>query len=67
PRVPAGARSSLRPLSMEGEEIKQSSGEMRREDEQSCASLNTTLVPRTQRSAPSAVRCRAGPMRQRVL
>jgi hypothetical protein len=36
PRVPAGTRSSLRPLSIEGEAIQQSSGEMRREDATAC-------------------------------
>src|SRR6478609_8095661 len=36
PRVPAGTRSSLRPLSFEGEATKQSSGEMRREDAKVC-------------------------------
>ena len=59
PRVPAGARPSLRPLGFEGEAIKQSSGEMRREDDKPCLS-NKGLVPRTLRSASSAVRCRAG-------
>ena len=38
PRVPAGSRSSLRPLSIEGEAERttQSSGEMRRESDESC-------------------------------
>ncbi len=36
PRVPAGSRSSLRPLSFEGEASKQNSGEMRREDAMVC-------------------------------
>ena len=49
PRVPAGTRSSLRPLSFEGEAMRQSSGEMRREDASPCRSLNDALVPRTLR------------------
>ena len=36
PRVPAGTRPSLRPLGQEGEATKQSSGEMRRENERPC-------------------------------
>jgi hypothetical protein len=36
PRVPAGSRSTLRPLSCEGEATKQSSGEMSREDAKVC-------------------------------
>ncbi|WP_246557100.1 hypothetical protein [Bradyrhizobium liaoningense] len=47
---PAGTRSSLRPLSIEGEATKQNSGEISREDEQPCLSLNNNLVPRTLRS-----------------
>jgi len=39
PRVPAGSRSSLRPLSIEGEATKQSSGETRREDAKVCLRL----------------------------
>ncbi|SEM36975.1 hypothetical protein [Bradyrhizobium sp. OK095] len=47
---PAGTRSSLRPLSSEGETAKQSSGEMSREDEKLCLLFNDSLVPRTLRS-----------------
>src|SRR6186713_2958371 len=36
PWEPAGSRSSLRPLSIEGEATKQSSGEMSREDAKVC-------------------------------
>jgi hypothetical protein len=39
PRVPAGSRPSLRPLSIEGEEMKQSSGETSREDAKVCLLL----------------------------
>ncbi|MET4760306.1 hypothetical protein ABIA00_001520 [Bradyrhizobium ottawaense] len=39
----------------EGEETKQSSGEMSREDDELCLSLNQALVPRTLRS--NASRC----------
>ncbi|MBR1328414.1 MULTISPECIES: hypothetical protein [Bradyrhizobium] len=39
PRVRAGTRPSLRPLGYEGGEIKQSSGEIRREDEKACPRL----------------------------
>jgi hypothetical protein len=43
PRVPAGTRSSLRPLTEEGGETKQSSGEMSREDAKVCL-RRTTLM-----------------------
>ncbi|MEY9292467.1 hypothetical protein ABH979_005541 [Bradyrhizobium ottawaense] len=56
-RLPAFPAPSF---NYEGEEMKQSSGELRREDDEPCLSLNKGLVPRTQRSASSAVRCRAG-------
>jgi hypothetical protein len=59
PRVPAGARSSLRPLSIEGEAMKQSSGDMRREDDQSCVSLNK--VSCRGHNAASLRRCAAEP------
>ncbi|MCJ9729858.1 hypothetical protein, partial [Bradyrhizobium sp. PRIMUS42] len=36
PRVPAGTRPSLRPLGFEGRAIKQSSGDLSREAEESC-------------------------------
>ncbi|WP_271610737.1 hypothetical protein, partial [Bradyrhizobium sp. CCBAU 21360] len=36
PRVRASTRPSLRPLGLEGGEMKQSSGEMRREAEEAC-------------------------------
>ena len=48
------------PSFIEGEAAKQSSGETRREDEQLCLSMSNGLVPRTQRSVSSTVRCRAG-------
>ena len=40
--------------------MKQSSGEISREDENQCQSFNKGLVPRTQRSVSLTVRCRAG-------
>ena len=40
--------------------MKQSSGEISREDAKTCPSLNEALVPRTQRSVTSTVRRRAG-------
>ena len=48
PRVPAGTRPSLRPPGQEGEEIKQSSGETRRENEKACLQAElraTTSIP----------------------
>src|SRR3954469_506208 len=39
PRVPAGTRTSLRPLGFEGGVTKQSSGETRREDAKACLQI----------------------------
>jgi len=46
PRVPAGSRSSLRPLSIEGETTRQSSGEMRREDAKACLQMKMRMMMR---------------------
>ena len=53
PRVPAGTRSSLRPLSIEGEATRQNSGEMSREDAKVCLRWRCEL--RSDASASSAV------------
>ena len=50
PRVPAGTRSSLRPLSFEGKATKQSSGETGREAAKVRLLFKRGLVPRTLRS-----------------
>ena len=42
--MPAGTRPSLRPLFEEGEEFKQSSGGMRREDAKVCLQLRCELA-----------------------
>jgi len=67
-RVPAGARPSLRPCYREGDAIRQSSGEMRREDAKVCllfASRNEidqkSVRPCPGRSAASLRRCAAEP------
>src|SRR5436305_4076958 len=46
PRVPAGTRSSPRPLSFEGKATKQSSGETCREDAKACLQLKCELKQR---------------------
>jgi len=63
---PAGSRSSLRPLSIEGRRTKQSSGEMRREDASVClqwklqageaTSMHLAPSLRAQRSNPESFR-----------
>jgi len=64
--VPAGTRSSLRPLSFEGEATKAKLGRTSREDASPCQSFINSLVPRTQRSASWRCAAEPGPMQQRV-
>ncbi|MET4767635.1 hypothetical protein ABH975_002480 [Bradyrhizobium ottawaense] len=53
PRVRAGTRPSLRPLGFEGGELKQSSGEIRREAAKVCLRAGLRATNSTKRSVPT--------------